>query len=305
MIYLFWGDNAYAKHQASLELIEAAQKKSQIPSIERFDGESLDSRQLGNILQGVSLFSTEKLVVISEASKNKVLWNELEKWAEAAPEGTDLLLIETAPDRRTKTFKLLQKHAVGKEYKTLAEPDAIAWLREESKKRGGNLTLKDAEQIVTQAGNDQWRLSNELDKLLAHGVSKEAIKVLVESTPQANAFALLDAVLHKKRALVEQQISTAKATEDPYMLFGLLGAQLLQLAALVHGQGRSAEEIAKTLGTHPFPLKKLTPLARSTSSGELKDIIEATAMLDTQLKSTGLDPWLLLEQTLMKIVARS
>lgn len=304
MIYLLFGDNAYAKQQALLSLIADIQQKYGIEAVERFDGETLEPRQLSNILQGTSLFSTNKLVVITDASKNKSLWLHLEQWIETPIQGADIALIETTPDRRTKTFKLLQKQANVKEYKQLTESEAAQWLVQVAKERDGIITSAEAKQLVARAGTDQWRLSNELDKLLAHGINTDAIETLVEPTLQANVFALLDAVLHKKSKDAAKHLTSAKITEDPYMLFGLFSAQLLQLAALVYGGNRSVDDIAKQLNTHPFPLKKLAPLAKKMSFQELKLIVDAVVELDNQLKSTGLDPWLLLEQTLTKIAHR-
>jgi len=304
MVHLFFGENSYAIRQAVNELARAVRAQAGEQAVERFEGDQLESKELANILQGTTLFAAEKLVVITNASKNKALWVELEKYIEAMPEGTDLVLVETAPDRRTKTFKLLQKHATVKEERALSHAEAARWLVAAAKERGGVLSAKQATQLVELAGTDQWRLSNELDKLLAHGISNDAIEQLVEPTPQASVFALLDAALHRNRQAVVSQLATVKTAEDPYMLFGLLSTQVVQLAALVHGNGRLPEEIAKTLGVHPFPLKKLTPLARQTSPSELGGIIEVVATLDMQLKSTGLDPWLLMEQALSKIAAR-
>jgi DNA polymerase III delta subunit len=41
---------------------------------ERFDGSELSLAQLPDLLMGVSLFSTERLIVISDISQNSILW---------------------------------------------------------------------------------------------------------------------------------------------------------------------------------------------------------------------------------------
>lgn len=286
-------------------LVFEAQEKHGEHGVDKIDGESLEIEQLPDLLQGATLFAPERTVVIREASKNKPMWEKIGEKIPELPDSLTLVLVETSPDKRTKTFKYLQKHAEVREFKELDEREATKWLVEEAKKRGGEIKNADAELLVARAGADQARLSNELDKLLLYGeISAETIEKLVEPTPQANVFALLDAAMAKKPKAVRELLKDAKISEDPYMLFGLLSSQIMQLAALVYGEGRSSDEIAKELKTHPFPLKKLAPVARKTSKQELRVIVEILSIMDEQMKSTGADPWQLLENALIKIPAR-
>lgn len=306
MIHFFFGENAYSKQVALQQLVTHAKKRYGEEAVERYESEQLDPAKLAEVLQGASLFSTEKMVVIRSASSQKLLWAALEPWVEALPEGTELVLVETAPDRRTRTFKQLQKHAHIQEFKPLSEDQAVQWLTSEATLRGGKLSATQARRVIARTGSDQGRLSNELDKLLVQEtINDQTIDALIEQTMQANIYALLDACLHKKADSIGRLLAAAKLSEDPYQLFGLLSSQLGQLAALVYADGRLVDEIARSLGSHPFSLRKLQALAAKTSQAELADIIKIAARLDMNLKSTGLDPWLLLEQALVKIATRS
>ncbi len=288
------------------ELIGVAEKKYGQHSIEKYDGETLEVSQLTDIFQGATLFSPHKLVVIKHAGKNKTLWAALENWLDTIPTDVDVIFAESAVDKRTKTFKQLQKKAATEECKLLTPPEAIKWLIKEAKQKDVPLTNQLATKLVDRAGTDQWRLANELDKLVVHGEITEAlIDTLVEQTTEANVFALLDAVLHKKTDLAKNLLQDAKPTEDPYMLFGLLASNVSQLAALVYAAGKPIDVIAKELGTHPFPLRKLQSLADRTSKNEVRMIVEIVATADERMKTTGIDPWLLLEEALVKIANRN
>lgn len=305
MIRFFFGSNGYAIKTALDSVVLDAKKRHGEHAVERVDGETLEMSRLPDLLQGATLFALHRLIVIRDASRNKAVWEALGEKLESLPDSLDLVLVEAAPDKRTRTFKALQKKAEVTEAKDLDENGAARWLVSEAKARGGEMKQADAQLVVARAGTDQFRLSNELDKLLVFGeISKAAVEKLVEQTPQANVFALLDAALHRRPDMLRKLLTDAKIMEDPYMLFGLLSSQVLQLAALVHGEGRGVDDIAKSLKTHPFPLKKLSSTARNTSKKELKTIVDDMAQLDDRLKSTGLDPWLLLEQTLIKIATR-
>lgn len=305
MVKLFYGSNAYQIKTALDALVLDVKKQHGEHAVERVDGEMLELHQLPDLLQGATLFAPERLVIIRGASKNKTIWEALGDKLKDVPDSLQLVLVEAVPDKRTKTFKALAKQAEVHECKDVNEAEAARWLAGEARARGGDMTRDEAGAVVARAGTDQFRLSNELDKLLAHGdITPEVIEQLVEATPQANAFALLDAAMNGKPAEVRKLLFMAKITEDPYMLFGLLSAQLMQLAALVHAQGRSVDEIAKALKTHPYPLQKLGTVAKRTSPRQLRAIVGTVADLDDQLKSTGVEPWQLLEHALLKIAAR-
>lgn len=286
-------------------LVSATKQQYGEHAVDRVDGETLEPAQLLDLLQGVTLFASNRLVIIRGASKNKAIWEALGERLENIPPSIQLAVIEIAPDKRTKTFKLLQKHAQTHECKDLNEFEAAKWLAAEAKKRGGELQAREAGALVARAGIDQWRLSNELDKLLLNGaITVEAIENLVEATPQANAFGLLDAVMQGRPETVKKLLAEAKLSEDPYMLFGLLSSQIMLLSALVYGKGRSVDGIAKMLKVHPFPLKKLSPIAARMTTSQLREMIETVAELDDNTKSTGIDPWMLLEHALIKIATR-
>lgn len=305
MVHFFFGSNGYQMKVALDALVLRVRKKHGEHAVERVDGESLELNQLLDVLQGATLFTPERLVIIRGASKNKPVWEALGDKLADVPESLQLVVVEASPDKRTRTFKALQKTAELHETKELSEPEAIRWLTTESRIRGGDMSGAVARVLVARAGIDQFRLSNELDKVLAQGVmTPEAVERLVEATPQANAFALLDAAMQSKPDVVRRLLAEAKITEDSYMLFGLLSSQVMLLSALVYGKGRSSGDIAKALKTNPYPLQKLSPIAQRISLSELRDMVNIVAELDDRTKSSGIDPWLLLEQALMKIAAR-
>ncbi len=289
-------------------IIARATKQYGPHGIERYDGEATEVAQLTDILQGASLFASEKLAVFRDASRNKALWEALPERLLHLPGGIDLCFIENAPDKRTKTYKALLKLAEAKEYPELSEIDAAEWLL--LKARQANIVLpgKVAQKITRIAGVDQWRLSNELSKLSAYTngapITEAAVDELVEPTSEANVFALLDAVLGRQTEQLERHIRVARSTEDPYKLIGLLSSQILQLAALVYAEGKTPETIAKDFKVHPYPLKKMQPLARRTTTSEMQMIATTVAELDMATKSVALDPWLLLEHALIKIANR-
>lgn len=287
MIHLLTGENTYEVEHRLRQLIAGYEG-----DVERFDGETLSIDQLPDLFSGATLFSSKRLVVIKNASQNKSLWGVLVEWLEKGVEN-DVVFFEEHPDKRTKTYKWLEKNAETFISKQLQPFEAVHWVQEEAEKKGVILSKATAEFFVDYVGIDQWRLESELEKLsLANGkVSEETIRSLVEPTPQATSFELLDAALRGETHDMERLFQVVSREEDPYMFFGLLAGQIYALALVSSSKGSRLDDIAKETGVHPFVLKKVSGMATQVSGASLQTLTARLAELDAHMKSRAVEPW--------------
>jgi DNA polymerase-3 subunit delta len=299
VIYLFVGENSF-----EVEREIARQIADFDGEIEKHDGESLVIADLQDLLQGQTLFSDKRLIIIKHLSENKAVWEILASRIESMSSDIDLLLIEPKPDKRTKAYKDIVKHATLKDFPAWTHRDtnqAVRWVADEAKNRGVGLTDKHARHLVQRVGFDQWRLHHAIEKLsLAGDVSIEVIDELIEANPDENIFALLDTALRGDAKGIQDSIANLKLSNDAYQTFGLLSSQILQLSALALTD-KPSDEVAKDIGAHPFVLSKLAQYAARLSKTEVKEFIAEAAETDMLMKSSGLDPWLHVEQLLIKI----
>lgn len=300
MISIIVGENSF-ENERELSRIVASFEGAP----ERFDGETLELKQLPDLLMGMSLFATKRLVVIKNMSTNKSLWNSFENWVEKVSEDTHLVLIDAKPDKRTKTYKMLQKSATIYESKVWLERDsnrAEQWVVEEAKALGFALDKKSAHALVLRAGVDQWVLWQALQKLaVLNGVTPEVINEIIEPNETENAFQLFEAALKGDMGKVKRMLTVLEKTEEPYRLLGLLSGQAFQLAILGVSEAPPAT-VASDLGVHPFVLSKLSPFSKQLGRGGVKRVVAVFAEADTAMKTQGHDPWLLIERALLKIV---
>lgn len=301
MITFIYGPNSYEIQQKISSIV----KVYPVDAIDRRDGAEIDVNELPELLHGMSLFATERVVVIKNLASNKQVWEYLARQIEAIPSETHLVLVETNPDKRTKTFKALQKVAEVVICEDLNEAQAITWLTNEAKRQHSTIEKAAARELVERVGTDQWQLAHELEKLLLVGdTSVEKITQTVETTPQANVFALLDAAFAGSQEKVKELLAICATKEDPYKFFGLLAGQIFQLAVVANAEGRAVEQIAKDISAHPYPLKKLQSLAHRANKQNILYVAKVVAKLDDQIKSSAGEPWLLIESALMKIAKR-
>ncbi|MFZ1361277.1 MAG: DNA polymerase III subunit delta [Candidatus Saccharimonadales bacterium] len=299
MIALFVGENSF-----EIERAVAMRCEQHDGAAEIIDGEALTTADLPDVLTGATLFSTSRLVIIRHLSLNNAAWSALDDWLPRIDPESEVIFVETKPDKRTKTYKRLVGHADVKEFPAWTVRDSGAaerWTVQEAARLGYELDAKSARHLVARVGVDQWRLASELDKLaVIETVTPMVIDQVVEATPSENVFLLFSTALDGNRAKIAELIAALRLSEDPYMVFGLLSGQALQLAVLVSTDAPSGE-VARAIGVHPFALSKLSPYARNLSTKQAKKIVTAFADTDASMKTTAVDPWLHIERVLQSI----
>jgi DNA polymerase III subunit delta len=178
------------------------------------------------------------------------------------------------------------------EYNGLDVHGLAAWLVDEAKKAGGQLSPSDARYLAERAGLNQEQLANELEKLLTYNpaISRESIDLLTVKTPQSKVFDLLDAAFggNKKRALELYEEQRAQKVE-PQAIMALIAWQLELIALAFFGKGKDAGQIARDAGVSPYPVQKAQRLAAKLSRQQLKDMVDTAADIDYKSKTTSLN----------------
>ena len=297
MITILTGENSFA---ITHELQEIA--RSFDGTAERFDGSELELRQLPDLLMGVSLFSEKRLVIIRGLSQNKAVWDVFGDWLDKVSDDINLVLVEPKLDKRTRTYKELQKVADIREHKAWTLRDiklAEKWVEGRAE---GVLSSQLASFLVARVGVDQWQLSHALDKLsMLDTVTEDTIREVIEAQPSENIFELFETALKGQPARVQEMIETLSLSEDPYQLFGLLSGQAFQLAVIA--AARDNDDVGRDLGIHPFVLSRLTRYAKQRGSAGASEIVAAFAAADDAMKTSSIDPWLAIERALLRVAS--
>lgn len=298
MIILLTGENSFEIDRALQKIVSNFNGQA-----EKYDGAELVVAQLPDLLMGATLFAAERLVIIKELSENKQVWEALSEWLPRLSDDVQLVLVDTKPDKRTKTYKAIAKEAHIQEYKPWSERDtAVAqkWVMHEAAEQGWTLDPTSARLVVERIGVNQWELWHALQKLaVLEQVTPQVINEVIEAQPSENVFNLFEAALNGQAQRVSAMLRTLELTEDPYMVFGLLSGQVFQLAVLAAAEVPSSD-VAKAIGAHPFALSKLAPYAKSHSA-HTKKILTIFANADTAMKTSGGEPWLLIERALVQV----
>ena len=298
MIHLLHGDNEFEKRAALAALVGDA-------DVMRRDGEALTLADIQEITIGQTLFTQSSVYVISRLSENPDIWPRLPEIL--FDDDNTIILVESKLDKRTKTYKWLQKTTKTQEFVALGDrqkPQLITWCETQTHERGYRLTRTQIGTLVDRLGFDQLRLSNFLDQLaLAGNITNELINDLVPLARSENVFDLFVAALSKDYETVHNIISyleSESGLDGAYQTMGLLASQATNMAALVLAGGDN-KTVAADLSVNPYVLQRLSSSARTVDIEHLRWINDALFQADLQMKTTGVNPWLLIETALVSL----
>ena len=312
MIYLIIGTNAYRAQDELQRLVKSLGVRP-----EKIDASSLDLNKLADTVRGLNLFQERRLIIVEHLSERKDLWDKLGEWASDIAVETYLVLIEPRPDKRTKTFKILQKTAKLVEAMPLTDrqrPAAEKWLLDYVSEHSVKLTKTQASNMVARAiVADEKSRSAEIDQLqLTHAVAalKNTVKIddaaIATVLPPAREFSVFDIIelaVRGKTVNLRSALDELRRSDDVYKVAPLVWSQWPQLVLLAKAEAASTSDTID-LGIHPFVAKKLRPLARQLSPEDLTELTELAAERDYQMKTSSVNPWAVVEDFLFRVALR-
>lgn len=302
MITVLAGENIYALQAKLAEIKKEFIANYGNGGVEQYMAEQLGSQQLTGLLGGATLFAENRLVIVKNTSAYKQLAEKLIELLKTMPSEIHLLLIEDNLDKRTAFYKTLKKQAEFHEFVALDENSAVDWVLGRVNKSGGTISVSDARVLVYAVGPDQSRLNHEIAKLLDYdsSITKKTIELLVEPDPRDTVFQLLEYSLSGQfQKALEVLEGLERAHEDPFQTANMLIWQTHILAVVYSAVDLSESEVAKSAKLNPFVIRKTKNLVRSMNRNQLNRILDSVAQCDISLKTTSVDPWRAIEQTIL------
>lgn len=285
------GSNSFTLHKYLEEITARFLKTNSKLALERIDGEETNSRDLIEAVQGGSLFSKAKLVVVRDLSLNKAAQSDIEQIISSVDENTDLILVDPNIDRRSAYFTVLKDKSELHDFKGLEPLELVKWLVNEAKKQSANLSLSDANHLVERTGANQRLLATELDKLVTYSpdISRQTIDELVVENPQSKVFDLLDAVFGGRKQVALKLYSEQRAQMvEPQEIVAMIAWQL-RLIVLAKVTDKTPDQIATDTSSSAYPIKKAAGLGRNLSKEELKSLINGLYEIDYLAKTKSID----------------
>lgn len=296
MITWLVGENSFAVREALQQFIANFNGTP-----ERIDSADVSLAKLPDLLMGMQLFATERLVIISDISQNKAVWEKLPDWLSRIDESIHLVLVDTKPDKRTTSYKALKAAATIQEFPLWGDRDAHLaeqWVSARAKAQQLPLDTQSVRHLVQRVGLDQWQLAKALDTIaLLDDITPQAIDDIIPANLSENIFQLFEVALEGNTVKLAKVLRTLEQQEDPFSTFALLTSQALTLAAVTFAPGDA--QPTKDFGIHPFVAGKLERHGKKLGQAKVARITALFAQTDADMKRSKAEPWLLIERTLV------
>ncbi len=269
------------------------------------NGRSLTLPELHHACDAIPFLAEKRLVIVEGLLTRSPTRREdltaLADYLTRLPETTRLVFIEEKPLPARHPILQLAKETKRGYVKRFDPPDAKAlpgWIKERTRKHGGEIEPQAAHQLAAAVGTDLRLLDQEILKLVTYtggerSITKEDVDVLVPYAQEAVVFDMVDALGRRDGRTAAQTLHRLlDAGEHPLGLLAMIVRQfrlLIQVKELKEA-GATVQDIARTLKLHPYPARKLYSQVNHFTAEQLEKIYRHLLDTDVAIKTGEIEP---------------
>ncbi|PNZ12451.1 DNA polymerase III subunit delta [Staphylococcus simiae] len=227
-------------------------------------------------------------------------------------DGDNLIIFEVYQaklDERKKLTKTLKKYAKIKKIEQMSEEDIKHWIQSKLNDNFKDIKKDALDLFIELTGINYNIVSQEIDKLMLFlgdrpTINKNDVNQIINRSLEQNVFLLTEYIQkgQKEKAIhLVKDLITMK--EEPIKLLALITSnyRLFYQCKILSQKGYSGQQIAKTIGVHPYRVKLALGQVRHYQLEQLLNIIDACAETDYKLKSSYMDKQLILELFILSL----
>ncbi|MSU60689.1 MAG: DNA polymerase III subunit delta, partial [Candidatus Staskawiczbacteria bacterium] len=208
MIIFLYGQDSYRSKQKLDEIVSHYKDSGKTGlNLISLDAKDISFSDFYDNFKISSMFAEKKLIILKNVFANKNFQEDFIKEIKSIENLKDVVLVyeNEAPDQRLKLFKTLLKECKCQEFSFLSGLNLRKWAQEEFAKSGQKINLDALDLLLNYAGNDLWRLSNEISKLSNFKkdgtVKKDDVELFVKPRIELDIFKTIDALAAKNKKL--------------------------------------------------------------------------------------------------------
>lgn len=296
-IYLLQGEEPYFIDEVS-NFIEknvlTESEKSFNQTI--FYGKDTEPQTIAETALRYPMMADRQVIIVKEAQSLKNIEN-LAYYAEKPMPSTLLVLNYKYKnlDSRIKLYKSIKAKGVILSAKRMYENQLPAWIEKFLKQRGYSI-LPQANQILADSlGTDLSKIANELNKLMiavkdTRQITPEHIEKNIGLSKDFNLFELQDALGRRNLYKANQIINYlgANPQQNPVQVtIAVLFGYFSKIFACHFLKDKSEQGAVKTMGGHPFYIRKIIAASKNYSPTKLYEIIGILREYDLKSKGMG------------------
>ena len=300
-VYLLYGTEQFLVHTYRDKLVKACTGKdiSELDgdmNFARFAGVATDIKAVSESAQTMPFFADRRVIVLDGTEWFKKSNDEVVKFLTEIPETGCVIFTETAVDKRSNTYKAVDKVGHAADFEELSEADVQKWICREVDRNNLKITVGAVHALIEATGPDLTALHNELEKLYAYCMEKEAIERSdVEALAHVRAtdriFDMIEFMATKRKSdALKLYYDLLELRESPLRILSMLQKQFRLLVAVkdLKSRGLNKNQIADRLQIKPFIADKCIGQAGHFSMEELKKALKDAAEFENAVKTGGM-----------------
>lgn len=292
MVITLSGDNSFLINRQIKDLVNEYKQKYDSIGIENLDISGINFGQISQLLNSLSLFSPNKLMILDRPSESKEFEQNIENICQELPESTTLLLVEPSLDKRSVYYKYISRNTDHRSLNKLQPNDLVKFIIDYAAELGSRIDRASAVYLVERVGDNQMNISHEVEKLslYSNNISTVEIDVMTEPTPSSTIFQLLDAAFNNnpsKALRIYNEQRTLKV--EPIQILSMLAWQLQAIATVITAKNMSDKEIASQTKMSPFVISKTKYITSKISFTKIKQLVNDLSQIDIRSKSQSYD----------------
>jgi len=298
MIFFLYGKNDFSSSRKLKAIIAGYQQKHPTGlDLRSFDFNQDDFESLRDESQIKSMFKGKKMFILRNAFSNPDFKEKFLKNKEKFIRSNNLFVFYEKQEIKESDgfFAFLKKNARCQEFKPL-KPEGLKILaKKEFGKYKKDIDFAALNLLIKSAGDDLWRLFNEIQKLSAFKgietskISVNDVKLLVSAKQENNIFKTIEMIAsgQKDKAILLLHQHLEKG-DSPFYLLSMIAFQFRQL--LIAKQKIINNQSFKNLRWRPFVIEKTKALSEKFSFEQLKKVYEQISRIDLDTKTGKISP---------------
>lgn len=300
-VHLVLGEDDFLAERATKAIVAQAGEGVEVTTLRAGDVSE------GEIAMATSpsLFAEDRVVVVKHAElagkePTEIL---LQACVNPAP-GITLIVEHTGGGRQKAMVKKFAKVAEVHKADALKDNERRSWLMEEFRSHGVRPTPDVAAAVLESVGSDLRELASAVSQLVSDTegeLTVESVRAYYVGVAEVAGFDIADQAVAGRadRALASTRRALQLGT-SPVSIAAALARKVGDIAKL-HGVRGTPDQLARTVGMHPYVAKKTMQVARQWSGDAVSHAVIIVSDLDAEVKGQGGDPEFALENAVRRI----
>lgn len=300
-IHLVLGEDDFLAERATKDIINQLNPAAEITRLRA--GEITEGEVA--MVTSPSLFAEERIVIFekTELAGKEPLDVLLEACVNPAP-GMTLIVQHTGKGRQPQVVKKLQVIAEVHNANPLKGNELKSWLQKEFQRHGIRPTPDVVHALLESVGSDLRELASAVSQLVADTEGEITVKTVhtyYTGVAEVAGFDIADEAVAGRadRALASTRRALQLGT-SPVAIAAALAAKVGDIAKLYDVRG-NPDQLARSLGMHPYAAKKTMQIARNWSGAAVSAAVIIVADLEAEVKGQGGQPEFAIENAVRQI----